>query len=48
MKVVVRVSEKDDKIFENYDDALDYIETYIPEIENGTLSPDDIEINYHG
>ena len=48
MKVIVRVSEKDEKIFENYDDAMDYIERYIPEIENGNLSPDDIEIDYHG
>lgn len=48
MKVVVRISDKNEKIFDSYDDAMDYIESYIPEIENGNLSPDDIEINYHG
>jgi len=48
MKVVVKISEEDEKYFENYDDAMEYIENYIPEIENGTLSPDDIEISYHG
>ena len=36
------------KTYKNYDDAMEYIENYIPEIENGTLSPDDIEISYHG
>lgn len=48
MKVVVKISEEDEKYFKNYDDAMEYIENYIPEIENGTLNPDDIEINYHG
>lgn len=46
MKVSVSIKDSE-KYFDSYDDAMDYIETFIPEIEALNLSPDDIQINYH-
>jgi len=48
MKVSVRIAKNPEKIFENYDDAMNYIETYMTEIESGMLNTDDIIIEYYG
>jgi len=47
MRVTVRVGKGNEKVFDEYDDALDYIDTFLPEIELGTLNTDDIQIDYH-
>lgn len=47
MRVGVKIRQNPEKFFENYDDAMDYIENFIPEIETMALSPDDILINYY-
>lgn len=47
MKIGVKVCKNDEKFFAEYDDAMDYIETFIPEIEALNISTDDIIINYY-
>lgn len=47
MKVTVKIAKNDVVSFDDYDDAMDYIEQYLPEMEVGTLNIDDIVINYH-
>lgn len=47
MRVGVRIGKNDEEFFADYDDAMNYIETFIPEIESLNLSPDDILINYY-
>lgn len=48
MKIGVTVGENDEILFDNYDDAMDYIEEFIPEIEALNISTDDIKIEYYG
>lgn len=48
MKVSVKVAKNDEKLFDNYDEAMDYIESFMTEIESLNISTDDIIINYHG
>lgn len=48
MRVGVRVAKNEEKFFENYDDALDYIDTFISEIEALNISTDDIIITNYG
>jgi len=48
MKVGVKICENDEKIFNSYDEAMNYIEVFMPEIEALNISTDDIIINYYG
>lgn len=47
MRVGVKVAKNDEEFFEDYDEALDYIETFMQEIESLNISTDDIKINYY-
>ena len=47
MRVGVTICKNDEKFFANYDEAMDYIETFMPEIEGLNISTDDIIINYY-
>lgn len=48
MRVGIKICENDEKMFDSYDEAMDYIEVFISEIEALKISTDDIEINYYG
>jgi hypothetical protein len=48
MRVGVKIAKNDEKLFDSYDGAMDYIEVFLPEIEALNISTDDIEINYYG
>ena len=48
MRVGVKIAESDEKMFDSYDEAMDYIEVFMPEIEALNISTDDIAINYYG
>jgi hypothetical protein len=48
MRVGVKIIDNDEKMFDSYDEAMDYIEVFMPEIEALNISTDDIEINYYG
>lgn len=47
MRVGVKVGKNDEEFFADYDDAMDYIETFIPEVEALNISTDDIIIKYY-
>lgn len=47
MRIGVTVGENDEVLFEDYDDAMNYIEDLIPEIESLNISTDDIRIEYY-
>jgi len=47
MRVGVTVGENDEVLFDDYNDAMDYIEDIIPEIESLNISTDDIRIEYY-
>lgn len=47
MRVAVTVAKNSEKTFESYDDAMNYIESFLPEIESLNISTDDIKINYY-
>lgn len=47
MRVGVTVGENEEVLFEDYNDAMDYIEDIIPEIEALNISTDDIKIEYY-
>lgn len=47
MRISVKVAENDLQSFDDYDDAMDYIESFMPDIESGMLNTDDIIIEYH-
>tara|TARA_A200000159_G_scaffold109014_1_gene101838 strand:- start:7324 stop:7470 length:147 start_codon:yes stop_codon:yes gene_type:complete len=48
MKVSVKLKDDDPIMFETYEEAMDYIETLIPDLEGLNISTDDILIDYHG
>lgn len=48
MRVGIKICENNEKMFDSYDEAMDYIEVFISEIEALNISTDDIEINYYG
>jgi len=48
MKVSVTVAKNDPIIFENVEDAMDYIEDLMPEVEALNISTDDIKVEYYG
>lgn len=48
MRVGVKVAKNEEKVFDNYDEAIDYIDTFLPEMEAGTLNSDDIVVEYYG
>lgn len=48
MRVSVIIGENDEIIFDNYEDAMDYIEDIMPEVEALNISTDDIQIQYYG
>jgi hypothetical protein len=48
MKVGVQVKDNKEMIFENYEDAMDYIETIIPEVESLNITTDEIKVKYYG
>lgn len=47
MRVGVTVANNEEHIFEDYDDALDFIEDLMSEIEALNISTDDIRIEYY-
>lgn len=47
MRVGVTVGENEEVLFDDYNDAMDYIEDIIPEIEALNISTDDIKIEYY-
>lgn len=47
MRVGVTLKDGEETIFETYDDAMDYIEGLIPEVEGLHISTDDILIKYY-
>lgn len=47
MRISVKVAESDLQVFDDYDDAMDYIESFMSDIESGVLNTDDIKIEYH-
>lgn len=47
MKVGVQVGENSEMIFDSYDEAMDYIEVVIPEVESLNISTDDIKVKYY-
>jgi exonuclease VII small subunit len=47
MKVTVKIAKNDALSFDDYNEAMDYIEQYLPEMEVGALNIDDIIIDYH-
>ena len=48
MKVGVQIGENSEIIFNSYDEAMDYIEVVIPEVESLNISTDDIKVKYYG
>ena len=48
MRVSVTVGQNDQIIFENIEDAMDYIEDLMPEVEALNISTDDIKVEYYG
>lgn len=48
MRVSVTVGKNDQIIFENVEDAMDYIEDLMPEVEALNISTDDIKVEYYG
>ena len=48
MRVGIKICENDEKMLDSYDEAMDYIEVFISEIEALNISTDDIQINYYG
>lgn len=48
MRVGIRICENDEKLFNSYDEAMNYIEVFISEIEALNISTDDIKITYYG
>ena len=48
MKVSVKLKDNDPIMFETYEEAMDYIETLIPDLEGLNISTDDILIDNHG
>ena len=48
MRVGVKVAKNEEKVFDNYDEAIEYIDTFLPELESGTLNSDDIVVEYYG
>lgn len=47
MRVGVTIGENDEVLFDDYNDAMDYIEDIIPEVEALNISTDDIKIEYY-
>lgn len=47
MRVGVTVGENEEVLFDDYNDAMDYIEDIIPEVEALNISTDDIKIEYY-
>lgn len=47
MRVGVTIGENEEVLFDDYNDAMDYIEDIIPEIEALNISTDDIKIEYY-
>jgi hypothetical protein len=47
MRVGVTVANNEEQIFDDYNDALDFIEDLMPEIESLNISTDDIRIEYY-
>jgi hypothetical protein len=48
MRVSVTVGQNNQIIFENIEDAMDYIEDLMPEVEALNISTDDIKVEYYG
>jgi len=48
MRVGIKICKNDEKMFNSYDEAMNYIEVFISEIEALNISTDDIQINYYG
>lgn len=48
MKVGVQIEENSEMIFDSYDEAMDYIELIIPEVESLNINTDDIKVKYYG
>ena len=48
MRASVTVGQNDQIIFENIEDAMDYIEDLMPEVEALNISTDDIKVEYYG
>jgi hypothetical protein len=48
MRVGVKVAKNEERIFDSFDEAIDYIDTFLPEVEAGTLNSDDIVVEYYG
>tara|TARA_B100001063_G_scaffold21327_1_gene16374 strand:+ start:1101 stop:1247 length:147 start_codon:yes stop_codon:yes gene_type:complete len=48
MKVGVQIEENSEIIFDSYDEAMDYIELIIPEVESLNINTDDIKVKYYG
>jgi len=48
MNIGVKVCRNEEKFFKDYDEAMDYIESFMTEIESLNISTDDIIINYYG
>lgn len=47
MRVGVTIGENEEVLFDDYNDAMDYIEDIIPEVEALNISTDDIKIEYY-
>ena len=47
MRIGVKVAKNDERFFVDYDEAMDYIESFMTEIESLNISTDDIIINYY-
>tara|TARA_Y100000385_G_scaffold150965_1_gene156566 strand:+ start:733 stop:882 length:150 start_codon:yes stop_codon:yes gene_type:complete len=48
MKIGVTIGKNDEIIFDDFEEAMDYIENIMPEVEALNISTDDIKVEYYG
>jgi hypothetical protein len=47
LRIGVKIAKNEEIIFEDFHEAMEYIDTFIPELAAGTLNSDDIITEYY-